>query len=118
MAPRLVPLDEGPVIRLDYPVIFVGRHPDCDVRIKSRKISRRHCCIALVENRIVIRDLGSTNGIRVNGKRVSEAELGPNDIVMIAHLRYQYLTDEELGQAEQVDADARPLLDHASGPED
>ncbi len=59
------------IIPLDKAVILFGRHPDCDVVLaQSAKISRKHCCIMQVNANCVIRDLGSTNGIHVNGKRV------------------------------------------------
>jgi pSer/pThr/pTyr-binding forkhead associated (FHA) protein len=53
----------------------VGRDPDCDVVLSSRSVSRKH---AIVEKRgegWVVRDLGSANGLFVEGKRVSEAPL-------------------------------------------
>ncbi|HVO50274.1 MAG TPA: FHA domain-containing protein [Thermoanaerobaculia bacterium] len=53
----------------------VGRDPDCDVVLSSRSVSRKH---AIVERRgegWVARDLGSANGLFVEGKRVSEAPL-------------------------------------------
>jgi pSer/pThr/pTyr-binding forkhead associated (FHA) protein len=53
----------------------VGRDPDCDVVLSSRSVSRKH---AIVEKRgevWVARDLGSANGLFVEGKRVSEAPL-------------------------------------------
>jgi len=111
MPPRLVPLDDGPTIEISYPVIFVGRHPDCDVRINSRKVSRRHCCIAQIGDKLIVRDLGSTNGIRINGRRVSEATLEPNDVITIAHLRYQYVAE---GNGEPDDIDVRPIAEPAS----
>jgi len=37
MAVRLVPVEDGPPINLDRPIVFVGRHADCDVRIDSKK---------------------------------------------------------------------------------
>ncbi len=55
----------------------VGRDSDCDVVLSSRSVSRRH---AIVERRgegWVVRDLGSANGLFVEGKRVSEASLAP-----------------------------------------
>jgi pSer/pThr/pTyr-binding forkhead associated (FHA) protein len=60
MPAQLVALSEGPNILLDKPVLLLGRHPECDIQIDSRKISRRHCCIAQVEDHLVVRDLGST----------------------------------------------------------
>jgi len=89
MAPRLVPIGDGPPIALDRPIIFVGRHADCDVRIDSKKISRRHCCFIQLRDRLIVRDLGSTNGIYRNGQRVHQAVLTLEDEVQIANLRYQ-----------------------------
>ena len=60
---------------LDKPIVLVGRHQECDVQINSRKISRKHCCLAQVNDYVVVRDLFSTNGVRINGKRVEEGSL-------------------------------------------
>ena len=85
MSARLVPLILGaaPTIPLQRPVLLIGRHPECDVRIDVPKISRRHCCVALAYDRVVIRDLGSRNGLRVNGLLVEEAQLQSGDEVAI-----------------------------------
>src|SRR6056297_3225477 len=45
---------------------LIGRHDDCDLRLKSRSVSRRHCQIAILEGQVLIRDLGSRNGTIVN----------------------------------------------------
>ncbi len=87
--PNLVSLTEGTNIPLEKPIILVGRHQECDIQIPSRKISRRHCCIALISDHLVIRDLGSTNGIRINGIKVVEGNLQPNDELTIGNMRYQ-----------------------------
>lgn len=91
MSARLVPLSPGiaPQIPLQRPVLLIGRHPECDIRIDSPKISRRHCCIALAYNRIVARDLGSRNGVRVNGQIVEEARLKPGDEIAIGPIIYR-----------------------------
>ena len=91
MSIRLEPLGEGPPIPLDRPIVFIGRHADCDIRIDSKKISRRHCCIVQLHDKLVIRDLGSTNGIYFNGQRVEEAVLAMQDEVQIANMRYQVI---------------------------
>ena len=57
MPPQLVALTDGPSIMLDKPILLVGRHQECDIQIQSRKISRRHCCIAQVDDYLVVRDL-------------------------------------------------------------
>lgn len=87
---RLEPKAGGPTIPLDKAVVFFGRHPDCDVRLNgSPKVSRRHCCIAQVNDRWVLRDLGSMNGCHVNGKRVDrEADLGLGDEVLVGDVAF------------------------------
>lgn len=91
MPARLVPLTPGaaPTIPLLRPVLLIGRHPECDVRIDLPKISRRHCCLALAYDRVMIRDLGSRNGLRVNGLLVDEAQLHPGDEVAIGPILYR-----------------------------
>jgi pSer/pThr/pTyr-binding forkhead associated (FHA) protein len=86
---QLVALTEGPNIPLDKPIVLIGRHQECDIQIPSRKISRRHCCIAQVNNHLVVRDLGSTNGIRINGIKIVEGNLQAEDELMIGNMRYQ-----------------------------
>jgi pSer/pThr/pTyr-binding forkhead associated (FHA) protein len=93
MSARLVPLSLGassaPVIALQRPVILIGRHPECDIRLDSPKVSRRHCCLALAYDRVMLRDLGSRNGIRVNGRVVEETILRPGDEIAIGHILYR-----------------------------
>jgi hypothetical protein len=92
MSARLVPLNDpnGSPIPLQRPVLLIGRHPECDVRLERPQISRRHCCVALAYDRMTIRDLGSRNGVRVNGVLVDEALLVRGDEVAISHLIYRY----------------------------
>ena len=89
MPARLVALDEGSDIPLDRSMVVVGRHPLCDVRLDSLRISRHHCCMTQDNDEVVVRDLGSTNGIRINGQRVEIGRLRPGDELSIAHIRYR-----------------------------
>ena len=89
MAARLVALDEGPDILLDRAMVVVGRHPQCDARLDSLRVSRHHCCMTNDRGEVVVRDLGSTNGIRINGQRVEMGRLKSGDELSIAHIRYK-----------------------------
>src|ERR687885_2239056 len=89
MPVRLVALDEGPDIPVDRAMVIVGRHPQCDARLDSIRVSRRHCCMTEDNGEVVVRDLGSTNGIRINGQRVEAGRLRPGDELSIAHIRYR-----------------------------
>jgi len=99
MSFRIVPLVKGtgPQIALYRPILLIGRHPDCDIRIDSPKISRRHCCIATAYDRILIRDLGSRNGVRVNGRLQEEARLQSGDELAIGPFLFRL--EEEIEQA-------------------
>src|SRR5262245_19200412 len=57
-------------LKLGDGVTSLGRHDDCIVRIKSSQVSRRHCELLEADGRLTVRDLGSSNGTFVNGKRV------------------------------------------------
>ena len=93
MPAHLLSLTDGPSILLDKPILLFGRHQECDVQLNSKKISRRHCCIAQVGETLVVRDLGSTNGVRINGERVDEGKLIPGDELIIGNFRYQVCGD-------------------------
>jgi hypothetical protein len=56
---------------------------------------------------VIVRDLGSTNGIRINGQRIEKGTLKPGDELSIAHLRYRMEAghSEELTLAETIPAD-------------
>lgn len=108
---RLVALDEGSDIALDRAMLIIGRHPQCDARLDSIRVSRRHCCMMVDReaDELVIRDLGSTNGIRINGQRVEMGKLRPGDELSIAHIRYRLETghSNEMTLAETMPAAAR-----------
>jgi pSer/pThr/pTyr-binding forkhead associated (FHA) protein len=86
---RLVALDGGPEIHLDRILIVLGRHPGCDVRLDSMRVSRLHCCLMRIDGELLVRDLGSTNGVWINGRRVTAGRLQPGDELAIVHFRYR-----------------------------
>jgi len=93
MPAHLLSLTDGPSILIDKPVLLFGRHQECYVQLNSKKISRRHCCLAQVNDYLIIRDLGSTNGVRINGERVVEGKLNIGDELTIGNFRYQVCGD-------------------------
>ena len=93
MPAQLLALTDGPSILLDKPILLLGRHGECDIQLNSRKVSRRHCCIAQVNDYLVVRDLGSTNGVRINGHRVLEGKLTAGDELTVGNFRYQVYLD-------------------------
>jgi hypothetical protein len=73
--------------------LVVGRDPTCDLSEADPLLSRRHAEFTVSGDDIVVRDLGSRNGIYVNGARVAESLLQSGDIIRIGHLQMRYLED-------------------------
>jgi pSer/pThr/pTyr-binding forkhead associated (FHA) protein len=96
MRVRLLPLDGGAPIEIAKDLVLVGRKEDCDLRLDHKSISKLHCVIVKTDGLLLLRDLGSTNGTRVNGQRIRRAALLPNDQLQIASVRFsvQFGPDE------------------------
>jgi len=111
MPSRLVPLNphQGPVISLTRPIFLVGRHPECDIRIDLPQISRRHCCLAMAQDQIIIRDLGSRHGVWLNGRQIQESRLRPGDEIAIGHLLYRLEQPQVQPGAERSGATPEPV---------
>ena len=91
MVPCFVSLDGNADFRLDGPLTLVGRHRACEVCLDSSRVSRRHCCLAFGDGEVLVCDLGSTNGTRINGRRVAKGLLRPGDVLGIAHLNFRLI---------------------------
>jgi len=86
---QLVPLDGGPPIDIEKDLVLVGRREECDLRLDHKGVSKLHCVIVKTDGLLLVRDLGSTNGTRVNGQRVRRAALLSNDKLAIANVHYR-----------------------------
>src|SRR3954454_21657550 len=104
MRAQLVPVDGGPPIDINKDLIVVGRKEECDLRLEHKSVSKMHCVIVKTDGLLVLRDLGSTNGTRVNGTRVRRAALLPNDQLTIAHFKFRVF----MGPDEPDEPPARP----------
>lgn len=91
--PQLVPLDNGDRVPLVGDSVVIGRAVDCDVTLPYTMISSRHCELRFDGTLWRVIDLGSKNGVQVNGKTVTEQLLLPGDRLSIArqyHFRVEY----------------------------
>ncbi len=93
---QLVPCGGGDPIPLHQAKLVIGRHAACEVVLPMATVSARHCQLEWTDQGWFVRDLGSRNGIRVDGIRCDEKLLSPGSILSIAGLRYQvvYATQE------------------------
>jgi pSer/pThr/pTyr-binding forkhead associated (FHA) protein len=64
----------------------IGRSPGAEFMIEAALVSRLHCQLIATEDTLQVRDLGSTNGTFVNGKRVKAAELHEGDRLSVGRL--------------------------------
>jgi adenylate cyclase len=86
---ELVPCGGGDPILLQKPLMVIGRHGSCDIPIRHSTVSARHCELEMVDGYWVVRDLGSSNGIKVDGVRCDSKCLLPGNVLWVATYRYQ-----------------------------
>ena len=97
--------------------IVVGRDPACDISHEHSLLSRRHAEFVAAGELVVVRDLGSRNGVFVNGTKTAEHSLQPGDVVQIGPLRAQYVVDQAPLSISPEDHDAeRTRVIHAMPP--
>src|SRR5262249_37365889 len=81
---ELVPQGGGDNIPLIRDSLILGRRESCDICLRLPNVSGIHCELSNKDGYWYIRDLGSTNGIKVNGTRVQQKLLHPGDKITIA----------------------------------
>lgn len=83
----------GDVLPLSAPGVVVGRGNDADLRVDDPGVSRKHVEIRVTDSpsgpQISAHDLGSTNGVLVNGSRIESKALRDGDTVRIGHTEMQ-----------------------------
>ena len=86
----------GQTFTVDRDETVVGRRPESNVVLAGTSVSGRHCMIRRDGFRYFIRDLGSTNGTRLNGREVNvEMRLRPKDILQVGTLEFLFDSDEK-----------------------
>jgi predicted nucleic acid-binding Zn-ribbon protein len=89
---RLLILTEGDsdVVHVLGRKTTVGRTPDNDLQIDAKFISRHHAVILAGPAHTIIEDLGSTNGVLVNGRRITRQTLKDGDSVAIGKTQFRF----------------------------
>lgn len=80
--------------------LVVGRDPSCHVNDLDPLLSRRHAEFVTGLQGVLVRDLGSRNGILVNGVKVPQQLLLSGDVVQLGHLELRYVEDTSVQAAE------------------
>ncbi len=86
---------DGHRVRVDKRRVVLGRGRDCDVAIDDPSVSRRHAELVQEGSEYWVVDLGSTNGIAVDGRRVQRARLEPGDTFMVGETEVAFTTERE-----------------------
>ena len=75
---------------------IIGRNPSTDITLLDEGISREHAIVSLDEatGEYVLEDLQSTNGTKVNGKRVRSATLADGDEIEVGHTKFKFVLNE------------------------
>jgi ABC-type multidrug transport system ATPase subunit/pSer/pThr/pTyr-binding forkhead associated (FHA) protein len=91
--------------RPTHPEILIGRASDCQVYLNSPNVSRRHAKIEFSDKGMLLTDLGSTNGIQINGVPLpprSPVSLPENQSFLIGEYEFQIVTVEYHPMAAQI----------------
>lgn len=86
---ELQPVGGGDPIPLLKPALVIGRRETADIVLRFPNVSGRHCELTLVAGYWHVKDLGSSNGTKVNGVRVAEQRIDPGDKLSIAKHEYE-----------------------------
>lgn len=100
------------------PETLIGRAPECNLRIASGQVSRRHCVVKVADGVVSVRDLGSANGTRLNGQTIStevDVAIPPGSTLVVGPLKFivqfaapktegdtELLTRKELGESSEM----------------
>jgi chromosome segregation ATPase len=68
----------------------IGRAPGCELQIDSSSVSRQHALVVMGQRDVIIEDLNSTNGVLVNGRKISRQLLNDGDTVTIGEAQFRF----------------------------
>ena len=89
---ELIRIDgERPVTHVLSRRTRIGRATGCELQIESGSVSRHHALVLVGPRETIIEDLNSTNGVLVNGRKVTRQVLSDGDAITIGETQFRYL---------------------------
>ena len=82
--------EPGTVVSLAEGTTILGRGENCEVQVEDVSVSREHCSVELTAEYCRIRDMDSSNGVRVNGMPRTEHYLQHGDTVEMGEIRFKF----------------------------
>lgn len=117
---KMIPLSGGDPIPLLKEHIVIGRREDCDITLEYPNVSVKHCELRFEHGGWLIKDLNSTNGVKVNGVKVDRKRLMPGDQLTIArhyNFKIDFISDGYGNYRDEEDEEEdilkAPLLERA-----
>jgi chromosome segregation ATPase len=106
---ELIRIDgERPVTHVLSRRTRIGRATGCELQIDSGSVSRHHALVLVGPRESVIEDLNSTNGVLVNGRKVSRQVLSDGDAITIGETQFRYLARPLHGTPAEKPAEPAP----------
>lgn len=98
------------------PDSYIGRAPQCQIQLLSRAVSRRHARLEIGDQgEAIVSDLGTKNGVKLNGKRIQGAAVvAEGDVIVVGDVSMVFRAADRHAPI----ADAVDLRNRAPGPED
>jgi pSer/pThr/pTyr-binding forkhead associated (FHA) protein len=107
---------EGKAIPINVQQFLIGRDPGCQLRPASILISKRHCALLRRDEKVFVRDFGSTNGTFVNDRQIKgEIELLDGDELRVGPLTFKVNLEASPTTAAKVPP-PKPAADQAASP--
>ncbi|HUU02614.1 MAG TPA: FHA domain-containing protein [Myxococcota bacterium] len=94
--------DRGKIYEFDRVQITIGRTMDNDVVLTDPGISRQHMSIRDKGGAYILKDLGSSNGTKLNGKLIEEKVLRPGDIITAGSAEVKFESTASSGPAKKT----------------
>ncbi len=88
---EMIPVGGGDPIPLLKKDLLVGRRESCDICLRFANVSAHHCQLTCRAGYWYVKDLGSRNGTKVNGKRVTEKRIDSGDSLAVAKHLYEFI---------------------------
>lgn len=105
---------KGKNLEIGSEAISIGRKSDNTIPIDNPTVSGHHCEVVFEDERYQVRDLGSTNGTRVNNKEIKEAKLRPKDILQVGSIEFMF--DAAPGEVISDEPEQTANVEVAPGP--
>ena len=90
-------------VALDGRTMRIGRAADCEIALDDPQVSRQHARLQSRNGVLLLADVGSTNGTRVNGQRIREVALGVGDRIEVGGTELLVAAEPRAGNPDQID---------------